>query len=86
MTVRYNVSVRSFSFWGDAINTRCVLCSHGKEGQSCCRGRMFRLSALQVRGGTYRFHQCSSFYSNVPRNHTLQWNRGIFWYNGRGKV
>ena len=25
MTVRYNVSVRSFSFWGDAINTRCVL-------------------------------------------------------------
>ena len=25
MTVRYNVSVRSFPFWGDAFNTRCVL-------------------------------------------------------------
>ena len=47
---------------------------------------MFRLSALQFRGGTYHFHPCSSFYSNIPRNHTLQWNRGIFWYSGRGKV
>ena len=25
MTVRYNVSVRSFPFWGGAFNTRCVL-------------------------------------------------------------
>ena len=25
MNIRYNVPVREFAFWGEAVNTRCVL-------------------------------------------------------------